>query len=298
MTMGNEAVTTIVMRAEDEASQAIDRTRRSVDNMDQNVTVAQRTGTQTSGAFLGLTRQIVALGGAGLGLAGIFGGVKGAMSDTAKSAAALQFVTEGIGPAGEESLSQLESSFRILAQEFATTESTVEGVFNTLIKDGGRGTVTLRELRGALALARATGIDFAQAADVVSAAMQGNLEPLSQLTGPQGLKTLNEAFERSIEIAPEAITWFDRLSAATSQLFEDVVRRPGDVALQALLPKAIWEPLLAETITPIGTSARTQAIQQAQINLNVTGTVIMNEDQRREFARELQRLLDENDRRR
>ncbi len=320
MSMGSEVTTTIVMKGRDEASQAIDRTRRSVGQMDQNLVQTRRTTTAATNAVSGMGRQFLALGAGALGVTAILAGVKNAMTETASSTAAARFVVEGMGPAAKKSLQELEGSFSDLAREFQGTETDARGVFTTLIRDSGGAEITIRELRGTMALARATGIEFGAAADVVAEAIKGNLEPLRNLTGEQGLKSLNEAFERAIKIAPEATTIFGEFSAGMRRQFENLAQLDIGGILEEITTG--WKdyadalekvPILGAIATKPGevlagifggggeaipTTTRTQAIQQVQISMNIQGNVIMNEDQQREFTRRLQELLDENDRRR
>lgn len=175
------------------------------------------------------------------------------------------------------------------------TRSAVTDIFTTLIRDSGRTDIGVRELRGTLALARANGIEFGQAADIVAQALRGNLDPLRQLTGDQGLKTLNEAFERSIQIAPDTVTAIDQFSSGWRRAFENIAESPAfKTVLQFLTPGGVKVPDVGDVAQ---VSGRTQAIQQAIVNLNFEGMTVMNEDQRAMLAREIQRILDENNRR-
>ncbi len=294
--MTSEAVATIVMRGRDETSQTFDRTRRSMGQMEERVETTRRTSQGATAQFGGMARSLGTLAVGALGVSQVIGGITTAMTASAAAGAKASFVIGGMGPAAQKSLEAVQGGFADLGREFDTTESAALGVFTTLIRDGGGAEVTIDTLRGTMALARANGIEFGAAADIVAQALRGNMEPLKALTGELGLKSLNEAFVTAIRVAPQAATVFTTISGSLDRMYESL----GKLEFGKLFGEIASGYAGFGNIgggSAVGTAFRAQAIQQVQVDMNIQGTVVMNEDQRREFTRQLQELLDENNRR-
>lgn len=207
---GKEVDLTAVIRARDETRTAMNSAKKGSDNL-----------TRSFGDLSKIFGKI-GLGSIGVGVA-LTQSVK-AINEAAKSSANLEFRFGLLPETVQDSFNDLRQFFPELAMQYGVTERDVEKALTNIAEATGEvADITKEDLQAALALSRLGFGDVEAASKLYGDALAGNEEAIRSITG--NFASFDDAIKSAIEIGPEAVTFFDRLTTG----FRDVTESAGEL---------------------------------------------------------------------
>lgn len=202
--------------------------QKDLKQLNQKMSDTKGTVGGLNAGFGQLSKKLAVLGIGTLGVSAVLGGTIKIIQSVAKETAQLDFVFQLLPDNLARAFADMKPRFGELSVIFKRTEEDIGLAFAILLRDTRRADITFEQLAGTLGFVTREQMDVGAAAELVAAALNGDISAIKTVTG--FYKSLNEALLISAITGEEAVTIFDAMSNTFRQNTRDLARALDDLS--------------------------------------------------------------------